>query len=448
MSAAVEAAVRFRQRLDDLGISRYRAVATSAVRESRNGGELVEQMRREAGIHLETITGSEEARLVWIAVRHRIPYGRAPWLLADLGGGSIEISIVDRSGIRASESHPIGTVRLLEHLAGGWRDGQQFRRLIERYAARLRVPEGILDDLEGLVITGGNAEALGDLASGPPPAGGLTQITRGALQATLDELAAMTFDQRVRELGLREDRADVIVPAAIIFEQVARIANVDRILVPRVGVKDGLLYDLVADVTEHAAHETELDRTARTGAIALGRHYRFDERHALHVATLAASLFDQLQPLHGLDETSRRRLTVAAILHDIGQFVSYRRHHKHSWYLVMHAEIPGVSAEDLPIVALVTRYHRRSVPRPYHEGYAALSESERDEVGKLASLLRIADALDHEHQERVSGVAASIGRSRVVLELEATGDTLLAGWSVEKKSGLFEDVYGLKLELA
>jgi exopolyphosphatase / guanosine-5'-triphosphate,3'-diphosphate pyrophosphatase len=447
LDAAVAAAGQFRKQLDELGVGHYRAVATSAVRESRNGGELVERIRRESGVRLETITGSEEARLVWLAAKHRLSFDQKPWILADLGGGSIEISIVSELGIHWSESHQMGTVRLLEDFGGGVADGEDFRDLLEHYTSRLSLPEGVEREVEGIVITGGNAEALADLIENRREVNGITEITRPDLQEVLAHLSAMTFEERVQKLGLREDRADVIVPAAVIFDRVAELADSERILVPRVGVKEGVLFDLAADVAEHRAHETELDRATLTGAIALGRRYRFDEIHARHVADLALSLFDQLETVHGLGETSKRRLAAAALLHDIGQFVSYRRHHKHSWYLVTHSDLPGLTPEDVRLVALVTRYHRRSVPKPYHEGYAELKESEKVEVSKLSAILRVADALDREHRRRVRRVTAKVKQDKVSLTLDAVGPTPLEEWSLRKKADLFESIFDVKLQL-
>lgn len=447
LDAAVGAAVRFRQRLDDLGIVGYRAVATSAVRESRNGGELVDRVRRESGIHLETITGGEEARLVWLAVRQSVPLDDASWLLADLGGGSIELSRIDESGIRASETHPLGTVRLLADLSSETRDPEEFRSLLERYLARLQVPEGDEREVAGTIITGGNAEALSDITGAQLNSAGVREICAEDLRVALERLAGMTISERIRDLGLRDDRADVILPAAVVFDRVVKLVESDRILIPRVGVKDGVLIDLAENFGEHVAHESEMDRTVTAAALSIGRRYRFEESHALHVRDLALSLFDQLAWLHELGEAHRRQLRVAALLHDIGQFVSERKHHKHSWYLISNSEMPGLSEDETRIVALIARYHRRSEPRDDHEGFRDLSQDDRQAVRKLAGILRVADALDHEHRQHVRSVVAKQEGDCIVLTLETEGDTSLEDWAVEKKSSLFERAFSASLRL-
>jgi exopolyphosphatase / guanosine-5'-triphosphate,3'-diphosphate pyrophosphatase len=445
ISRAVAAAVHFRTRLDDLGIVRYRAVATSAVRESRNGGELVELIRRESGIHLETITGTEEARLVWLAVSHSLPLEEGRWLLADLGGGSLEISVVGTEGIEQSESHSMGTVRLLEELAGQDVDSPAFRHLVERYAGRLSCPPSVAEGVSGLAITGGNAETIADLVGRGRGGRAPSEITIQELGEVLERLTSLTFRRRVDELGLREDRADVIIPATIIFRRVAELAGSSRILIPRVGVREGILYDLADDVAQHRAHESEIDRISTAGALALGRRYRFDEAHARHVTDLALSLFDQLRDLHRLGEVSRRRLATGALLHDIGQFVSYRKHHKHSHYLVLNSELAGLGQQDIRTIALLTRYHRRSEPRDEHEGYSELSADAKLELQKLAAILRVADALDREHQRDIRSVRAEHRGREVKLFLDSSGDSMLERWALAKKAPMFERVFGVRL---
>lgn len=447
MAGAVESMAAFRRSMDSLGIPRYRAVATSAVRDSRNGPELVDLIRRETGLHLETITGTEEARLVWTALKSRVDFGDESWLSVDLGGGSLEVSLISREGIHWTESHTMGTVRILEDLGEEETDPRRFRRLVSEYARTLRFPSRVTpDQIAGLLATGGNMEALADLAGAEVDAGGVSRVSVGRLKDLTKVLARMSVEERVRVLGLREDRADVILPAALIYGHVARLAEVDEIVVPRVGVKEGVLLDLLEDLTGPSVHASRLEQQAFNGAVALGRRFHFDELHARHVTRLALSLFDQLRDLHGLSDLDRRILVVAAVLHDAGQFVSYRKHHKHSLYLIHNSEVPGISREDRALAALVARYHRRAEPKDEHYLYADLPGVERERVRRLAALLRVADALDREHLQRVPSVTARVEGEALVLDLEGRGDLLLEHWALRKKGRMLTSVFGLRLE--
>lgn len=442
MDMAVEALASFRRLVDTFGVVRHRVVATSAVRESRNGGELAERVRRESGLQLETITGSEEARLVWLAVRDRIQLeGR--WMLVDLGGGSLEVSEVWQDGIEWTESHTMGTVRLLEQLGGTSSDSvTRLDRLIGEYARTLRIPSLTDEGLEGLIATGGNIEALAELAGCEPDDAGVSRLSLAALREARERLADLDVQGRIDAFDLRQDRADVILPAAHVYERVAELAGANEIVVPHVGVKDGVLLDLVEELTTGGLHASHQDRELVAAAVALGRRYRFDEPHARHVAHLALSLFDQLGHLHGLGEADRRILMGAALLHDIGQFVSYRKHHKHSLYLIVHSEFSVFSPSEITLVALVARYHRRAAPKPHHDLWVDLEPAHQARVLKLAALLRVADALDREHLQRVDSVRARLEDGSVLLVVRGRGELLLEQWSMEKKGALFQRAFG------
>jgi exopolyphosphatase / guanosine-5'-triphosphate,3'-diphosphate pyrophosphatase len=447
MSLAVEAMALFRRSLDDHCISRYRAVATSAVRDSRNGPELVERIRRESGIRLETITGTEEARLVWVAMKSRIDLESDQYLTMDLGGGSLEVSLISERGIHWTESHMMGTVRMLEELGAGDDEPDRLLRLLSEYAGQLRIPDHIdSDHLAGVVATGGNIEALAQLVGCVPDAKGVSRLPTDDLRGLIKTLAGMSVVQRIEEMSLAADRADVILPAALIYGRVAEIAGADEILVPNVGVKDGILLDLSADVAGPGAHASRLEHATYRGALALGRRFHFDEPHARHTTGLALSLFDQTQSLHGLGATERRMLLAASILHDAGQFISYRQHHKHSLYLINNSDIPGLSREERPLAALVARYHRRAEPKDHHFIFSELGPEDRDRTRRLSSIFRIADALDREHLQRVTSVLVDVEDDAIVLEIAGSGDLLLERWALAKKCRMFEAEFGRTLK--
>jgi len=453
MAGAVEAMATFRRSLDTHGVVEYRAVATSAVRESRNGGDLVERIRAETGIRLETITGSEEARLTWVAASTRVSMDHHRWMMADLGGGSLEISTASSEGVEWIESHTMGTVRVLEELGAEAEDQEALRELVVEYAARLRLPDWILEEkppLNGFMATGGNIEALAELAGCDPDGKGVARLPVPKLEKWIDRLARISVEERIERFGFRQDRADVILPAAILYHRVAQLAGAETILVPNLGVKEGVLVDLVDDLVRPQVHASRRGEEALRGALALGRRFQFDEAHGDHVAHLAMSLFDQLVPLHGLGEVERRILASAAALHDIGQFLSHRKHHKHSLYIIKNSELPGFSRSEVPLVALVARYHRRAEPKDSHYLYEDLSREDRNRVGRLGAILRLADALDREHLQRVTSVEVREGDGDWVVEARGRGDLRLERWAFDKKSGMFETIFGVpaRLELS
>ncbi|TFH64117.1 MAG: Ppx/GppA family phosphatase [Gemmatimonadales bacterium] len=328
MEGALAAFASFRDQMKGLKLDAFRAVATSATREAKNGQELVDRLKNETGIELEMISGSEEARLVHLAVASRVDLTGGQWILTDLGGGSVEVSLVDDMGMLWSESHTMGSVRILEELSESKPDPRGFQRLLSDYVSALRIPfSAQYWSPSGFVATGGNIEALANLAGTPKDPQGVAKLPTADLRAAIDLLSRLSFQERISQLGLREDRADVILPAAMVYHHLAGLADAEEILVPGVGVKEGILLDLVDDLVSHTTHEVRREEQLTKAAISFGRRFMFDEAHGLHVARLALSIFDQLQAFHNLRSVDRRLLLAASILHDIGAFVGHKKHH-------------------------------------------------------------------------------------------------------------------------
>ncbi|MDP3277553.1 MAG: Ppx/GppA phosphatase family protein [Deltaproteobacteria bacterium] len=440
LADAVDALKRFRESMRLHNVEVYRAVATSAVRDASNGDVLVERAEREASIKLEVIEGVEEARLARVAVRHALDLGQRRALLIDIGGGSVELTMMAGEIARQSVSLPLGTVRLSEaflerDVAVSAERATLLTENIERLLTEARWLKKA--KVEIAIATGGNAEAIATLAPAQTPLG--PGINVDVMRALRTMLSAISVKERRERYDLRGDRADVIIPAAYVLTAVADAVGVRQIVTPPVGLKDGILVELIErafrvwdEQGEAAAVEAE--------AIALGQRYRFDEGHARLVADLSASLFDQLQPIHGLGPAERSQLRLAAILHDVGDFVGYEAHHKHTYYLVSNCELMGLSPESKEIVANVARYHRKALPDLSHLGFRKLDRRGRTVVRKLAALLRIADSFDREHLGKVHRVDALISPTAVRFLSHGEGDLALERWTALRKADLFEEI--------
>jgi len=260
----------------------------------------------------------------------------------------------------------------------------------------------------------------------------------------MEKLSRMTMEERMSAYDLRPDRADVIVPAGVVYSELAELLGVSEILVPGGGIREGIIFDL-AD--KFSVRRPASDESTIEDAVALGRKYSFDEAHSVHVARLAGQLFDQLSAVHGLGSRDKRLLMAAAVLHDIGDFVSLKGHHKHSLYLISRAEISGFSQSEMFLIANIARYHRKSAPSVRHDEFALLSSADRERVRRLAAILRIADALDKEHREKIQQI--EVRRKEGLIEIAAgrIGDLLLERWALEKKADMFRRVFGARVVL-
>lgn len=454
IGAACAALRDFRQAMDNAKVDAYRATATSAVREAANGTTLVERARREAGIELEVIEGVEEARLIQLAVVRRLALAEKRALLVDVGGGSTELTYLDRGQNAFSISLPIGTVRLLEtYLKGGAKPVTRYgqKLLFEGIDRALSeaVPQLKKFEFDVLVGTGGSVDTLFDLC---PVKGGHAGYPRAvdtaAMKALLSKLFGMTVEQRRDTYSLRPDRADTIVPAASIFLRVAETFEASAIVAPGVGLKEGILEELVDKHFDRWDRESET-RTVVDACIRLGKRYGFDQAHGELVAQHALRIYDDMSKMHGWKERERLLLHAAALLHDIGDYVRYDGHHKHSYYLILHSDIMGLTPDERAIVANVARYHRKSAPDSSHPNFRELDKEARSKVRGLAAILRIADALDREHLGKVKNVRAEVDakKRQITVRISGSEERELEEWTVRAKSDLLRDVYDLDLQL-
>ena len=446
MENAIDAFKRFRQVIDLHGAQWTRAVATSATREALNRDLFIDRIVQESGIEVVVIGPDEEARLIQLAVEERINLKNTLAMLVDIGGGSTEITLSSDGKIISTESFKMGAVRLLQLLEGKKHGEKQFNQLVREYvdATQRRLKKEIGNEKIDLCVgTGGNIETLAALRREVLGREKDSALSMEDLDTLIKKLLAMTFEERVSQLRLRPDRADVIVPASIVLQRIMKQADVKEVVIPRVGLKDGLLLDMVQEL--FGERKSPQRDQVMASALQLGRKYMFDEQHGTTVSRLARELFDETRNLHNLTMEDRLLLEVAALLHDIGTFIDMGEHHKHTLYLLNATPVIGLTKAQMAIVANVARYHRKSQPKPQHDAYRVLPSRDRVVVAKLASILRIADAMDNEHAAKVSGFSVELRRPKFLLRLEGEGDLLLEKWALLKKGPMFEEIFNVKL---
>ena len=452
IARAVRAFRHFRERMDHYQVSAYRAVATSAAREVRNGRKLMDRIRRKSGIKLDVISSAEEARLVCSAVQWVLGDRVQPRLIFDLGGGSLELNFFEHGLLNRRIALPLGTIRVMETFGiEGAIDEDRTRRLRHHVLALLRSAMPSPPHLSRAIAVGcgGNAEALVRLAAGPPVAR-TPVINVRLLRDQMWRILSLDIASRMRVFRIRKDRAEVVGIAAIIINTVAEWLELRSILVPGVGVREGLLLDLVAEqYSGEAVSDEERDRAEKllAGVRWFARRHNGDSRHSDQVARLALSLFDQLRPLHEMGAEMRLVLELGALLHDVGHFVHRKSHHRHGEYLVRWGEIPGLDGWRREMVAALVRYHNcKSEPQLGHPTYAALDSAKRRQARLLTSFLRIAEKLESEHAQKISGIDVQIAGRRAIFLIQAADGTRLDLAGLERKADLFEKEFQLRAE--
>ncbi len=462
MDQTVEVVARMREIAEGYGIVRVRAVGTSAVREARNRDEFVKLLEDRAGLTPEVITAEEEARLAFLSVSHAFdlrPFGAAA--VVDIGGGSTEVVLTAGGVIEQIGTLPIGAVRLTEQLESGTEPLEVRLKGLRRSISRM-IKAGLgKPDVKPQIMfgTGGTFTALANLSfqkNSIAPQGDTHpftlrgyEIKRSEIRHIFRWLSAMPVRERARIPGLSPDRAEIIVAGIAIIERLMKYLGVNTLRVHDRGIRDGLILETIQEMVPRAepvgALPADRARTARQFAAAC----KYDEPHSEHVARLTLSIFDQL--VEALDAPSapwaqseaRELLHVAAILHDIGYYINYARHHKHSYHLIMHSDLPGFTHRELELVANIARYHRRARPKRKHMNFVKLNAEERGLVKALVAILRLADGLDRAHSQFVQSVRVEVKSATAWFFVAAETDPVVDIWGASRKSRLFERVFGL-----
>jgi exopolyphosphatase/guanosine-5'-triphosphate,3'-diphosphate pyrophosphatase len=448
---AVGAFVHFREMFDRHGVSIYRAVATSAVRAASNRDELLHRLYHEAGIELEIIEGEEEARLVRKAVIHAFgsgPTGGPARCIFDLGGGSLEVNLRE-GAVWRGYSLPIGTVRLLESFGLSGAIGDAEAGMVRRYAAT--VMKSVLParplELAVAAAAGGNADTLARLLGDGHPT--MPTIELASLEKALPEILGATIDERMAKFEVRRDRAEVMGIAALVLATVSRQLGIQKLIAPGVGVREAVLLELAEAAREEKARaEGAIDKALLTAARSFANRVDHDTTHGEQVRKLSKMLFQQLRDVHELPDELAVVLEVAALLHDIGEVVNTRGHHKHSEYMIRWGRIPGLEPVQREMIALLARTHRKPIADVKHIiGDADLPKERRQQVRRLCALLRLADGLDCEHRQRVDHVVCARVGDAIVLDLVVRDGPARGDDGLIRKADMFRDELGLDVRL-
>jgi exopolyphosphatase/guanosine-5'-triphosphate,3'-diphosphate pyrophosphatase len=452
MKQAAEAIGRMATLARQLGASRIEAVATSAVRDAANRDQFVARVRQEAGLSLRIIDGRDEARLSYLSALAHFDLGAGRTVVMDIGGGSLELALAADGVLDDLVSLPFGALRLTErYLRAGTTHGA-LRKLRKDVRAALRdvLPRR---DWRGaqLIGSGGTFTNLAGIhlaRRGMLSARNVheTPVPRVDVEHILDALAAMTPEERHAVPGLNAGRSDIIVAGlAVAAEVLARVES-RELVVSRYGIREGLLLEAARVVPVVADPGVARDRSVREFA----ERCHFEEGHSAQVRRLALRLFDALGARLGCTAAERATLADAALLHDVGYHINYDRHHKHSYHLIVHAELLGIAPAEQVAIANVARYHRGASPKRKHGNFGMLDKPLRDSILRLAAILRVADGFDRGHvgsvedlkvrwMQRAIRITATPAHRSVPMRLDL--------WGAHRKSRLLAELAGVPVEI-
>jgi len=437
MDRAIQTLGRMREVCQRRGVRRIAAVATAAVREAENGPWFVRRVRQELDIPLRIIDPETEAALSYRSVAHHFPLAGERTLVADIGGGSLELIGAVDGLVELTLSLPLGAVRLTELYLTGRRPIQREISALRKYIRR-QLKRGLSSRewaAAAVIGSGGTFTTLGrvsrarrGMAAGESIHG--VTVDTAEVERLLDWLASRTPDERRQVPGLNPERADIILAGLAVTAELLDWVRTRSITVSAFGLREGLLLEMAGAEEPVVRDPLRLFRE-------FVERCQSDRRHVEHVRKLALQLFEQLGQTLGCGPEEQLLLEAAGLLHDVGQLMSYPKHHKHSYSLITHAERLGLSPRDRELVALVSRYHRRTGPRKRHPEFTALPAGDQEIVRRLSAILRVADGLDRGHSAAVEKVTSRLDAEALTLTVTpATNGTDLGleCWGASRKA--------------
>jgi len=442
----VEAIKRFREAAERASADALVAVATSATREAENGGDFVRVIRDETGIELNVIGGDEEARLIYLGARSTLNLGGKRALIVDIGGGSVEMIVGDARERYYTSSLKLGVLRLLDQIQPSDPiTPDQRARLAELLHRQLEAPVAAARSIgfDVVAMSSGTARAVAELLPPGPEKPRLVKFKD--VFALEDRLCALSAADRAKLPGLDAKRVDSIVPGVILVRSLLEVAHADEYVLCDTALREGLVFDYVARHRPDIQIIDEIPDLRRRSVVQLARRYQTNLVHSEHVARLALDLFRGTRTLHNLPNSDGELLEFAALLHDIGFHISSSKHHKHTAYLIANTDMKGFSADEVTLLSLVARYHRKATPKDTHEAFVKLGPELQRRIRVLAAFLRVADGLDRGYAQRVKSVRCRVNDKSVELQLSVQGDPELEVWGARRKRDLFEEVLGKKV---
>ena len=457
MDRGLEALKRIKFLCDSHNVENILAFATSAIREAENGGDFIKEVGEDIGIRVRAISGKMEAEMIGLAIMHSIVLNEEMVLMADIGGGSVEFIIGNDKEFIYYNSLKLGVARMAAaFVESDPITEKDIKKLQDHFKKELSeiIKLAKKHKVKTIIGSSGTMENIGEMVA-----------SRKSLTAerSLNELEFSTNDfndlysdfikldrkQRKKEKDLDEKRIDIINPGMVLVKFLIEKLDLENIKISEGALREGMILNYI----ENKKEQLNLDLVAnfkdprRRSIYELLRKTNWAEAHSRHVTNFSLQFFDEFREELDLKESDRELLEYASLMHDIGYYISYRKHHKHALYLIKYSDLLGFKEDEINIMANVSRYHRKSTPHKRHKPYKQLSKKLRKRVKKLSAILRVADGLDRSHYQNVQKLEINNKEETIELLITTHSDPELEIWGTLRKGDLLEKLTGKKLKV-
>lgn len=441
----------FSKILKEYGVKDYTAVSTTGMREAENQEYVIEQIKLKAGMELKVINNAEEKFYTYKALRGIYSdfefMNPKPTLIVNITSGGVEISVYDKNKLVSAEYIKIGSLRLREQLSALENINFDFPEIMEEFIdSKIHFLKQVVEDfhVKNFVGLGGELNTIYSLCYGhKDSADKKTFIEREKLEILYNKIINMSSDQIIENYEISKKQEEILTPSIIFFKVFLEYTDAKGVYAPGISLRHGVLYDMAEKIFKSSSFEQN-NRDIIESALHIALKYETDKKHCYHVRDTALSIFDGTSRFHELGERERLYLEIAAMLHDIGKYISYSEHNMNSYYIIKTQNITGLSNNEVDIIANIAGYHEGDIPSLVHPNYGALSAKDRLIVSKLTAILQIAESLDVSHKQKISKIDVAVSGDKIYFIPSSKENILLEEWHFNHTVEFFEEVFGIK----
>lgn len=423
---------------EELGVDDIITAATSATREAQNGEAFLNEVVRRTGIMPRIISGKEEARLIFLAVRNAIALENENALVLDIGGGSTEAVVGNRDNILFGTSLKLGVLRLLDMFPDEGAISKEAQSVLEshiQFIAQSPLAQAKQAGFTRVIGTSGTIRTLGEAAyikhhKQPLQSLNAEVVALSEIEDITHRLIDLKPSKREKIEGISSKRSDAIHLGGVLLVQLLKMAEVTELTLCEASLREGLIIDYIDRHSQSIATLPLQKETLRhRKAAQLVDKYGADWERNSHVAGLALQLFEQTRTLHKLTDTEREILEYAALLHNTGKYISFKSYHKSSRYILKKEKPRGFTDIEMLLIGHIVRYHRKGFPKKKHKQFKRLLDQQQQTVWVLAGLLRIAIGLDRARNQQVKTLSCNISDKSIEIVASGEGDLAIELWA-------------------
>lgn len=434
--------------INEYGIEDVRAVATSAVREAQNKEYIIDQIKVKTGLSVTVLDDAQEKVYIYKNMCRNIELHKkfnSQGPMVYIGSGSLAITLYDKGAITFTQTINVGSLKVSEILGNVQNKTENFYLVVEEYLNTFTdTLKNIMPTIDSkyFFASGREVEMIATLCEAEIE-GNFWYISKKKFDELYDIIKIKTPAQLMDIYGMREEKAEVLLTSMAIYKEFLSFTKAEVITAPSLFLTDALLYEMLC-FKEFDKWDKIFESSTVLSARNLALRYQASSKHEVNVEKYSLKIFDRMKKLHGLGDRERLYLQISAMLHDIGKFINVKNHYENSYNIIRNSDIFGLTSMETEIVASITRYHSNIIPTMEHYSYNRLLPNQRVLIGKLAAILRIADALDRGHEQKFDDIDIKIKEKQLIISFTTYKDTVMEEWSFETKSEFFQDVYGMK----